>query len=139
MMRMAWTMAWRITGSPTRLTSRDRTVRGCLISSGPGRITRPVSISAQVEALTKMPSPCPRWASQSAPPILSAISRSAVSASGIRSSASARHISATPKLWRVSRTCPTRAAARAFPRFCASPDSTASGIRASTVSVSSAR
>ncbi len=57
---------------------------------------RPVSISAKVEALTNIESDLARWLSQFAPPILSLISRSAVSASGTRSSASARHISATP-------------------------------------------
>ena len=97
MMRIAWVTAWRITGSPERVTSRRSTAHQS--SSGPAwsRVTiRPVSISAQVEALTNTESECPRWRCQSAPPILSLISRSAVSASGMRNSASARHMSTTP-------------------------------------------
>ena len=94
-MRIAWVIAWRTTGSPERETSMRRTE-----AKSPSRfsreITRPVSIKAHVEALTKRDSDRPRWRCQSAPPILSLISRSAVSASGIRSSASARHISTTP-------------------------------------------
>ena len=90
--------AWRITGSPTRAARRlaqpERSVRASSSTS----ISLPVSISPQVEALTNRLSEPPRWLAQSAEPIFSAISRSRVSASGVRSSASARHISARPSL-----------------------------------------
>src|SRR5262249_17758317 len=50
----------------------------------------------QAAAWTNRDGPLPRCPSQSPPPILSRISASRVSSSGIRSKASARHISATP-------------------------------------------
>ena len=59
-------------------------------------MTRPVSISAQTLALTNGLSEWPLWLAQSPERIFSAIRASWVSASGTRSSASARHISATP-------------------------------------------
>ncbi len=85
--------AVRITGSPSRFTAARRwpTTPGSRSSS-----TRPVSISAQVEALTSGEVDCPMWRDQSEGAILSSISASIVSASGTRSSASARHISAMP-------------------------------------------
>ena len=90
---MARATAVRITGSPSRLMAarRWRTGPGCASSS-----TRPVSISAHVEALTMVEVEWPRWWPQSEGAILSSISASIVSASGTRSSASARHINATP-------------------------------------------
>ena len=60
--------------------------------------TRPVSMSAQVEALTKIELDSPECADQSCGAILSWIRSSMVCVSGTRSSASARHISATPSL-----------------------------------------
>ena len=56
----------------------------------------PVISRPQVAALTNGDGDWPTWARHSPPPILSAISASRVAASGMRSSASARHISATP-------------------------------------------
>ena len=90
---MARETAVRITGSPSRLMAarRWRTGPGCSSSS-----TRPVSISAQVEAFTRLDVECPRCRPQSDGAILSSMSASMVSASGTRSSASAKHISATP-------------------------------------------
>ncbi len=105
MMRMAWTMAWRITGSPLRATSRFSNERGSRSASPSMRTSRPVSISAQVDALTNSNSLWPMWRSQWAPPILSAMSLSAVSASGTRSSASARHMSITPSWLDRSYSC----------------------------------
>ena len=84
----------RISGSPPRAISRvsaaDR-LFSLLVA-----VSRPVSIRPQVAALTNSDGLRPRWACQSPPPILSRISASRVSSSGMRSSASARHISATP-------------------------------------------
>ena len=97
-MRIAAVTACRHTGSLDRATKRRRTAPR---SPSPGpmrsrRNSRPVSISAQVEALTNSDPECPRCRSQSAAAILSRISLSTVSASGMRNSASARHIRATP-------------------------------------------
>src|SRR3546814_2954124 len=61
----------------------------------------PVSISPQVEALTKSLSEWPRWLAQSADPIFSAMSRSRVSSSGIRSR-SEEHTSELQSLMRHS-------------------------------------
>ena len=85
--------AARITGSPRRLTAALRwpTTPGSRSSR-----TRPVSISAQVEALTSEDADLPRWRPQSEGAILSSMSASMVSASGTRRRASARHISAMP-------------------------------------------
>ena len=57
---------------------------------------RPVSIRPQVEALTSSELDWPTCESQSASPSLSRISLSAVAWSGMRSRASATHISSTP-------------------------------------------
>jgi hypothetical protein len=104
--------AWRITGSPSRAVMRFRKPPRSLFASSSTSTSRPVSISPQVEALTNRLSDWPRWLPQSAEPIFSAISRSRVSASGVRSSASARHISASPSrvpsenCWRKLSTTP---------------------------------
>ena len=92
---MAWVTAWRITGSPERVTRRFRMpFRSLLVASI--CMMRPVSISAQVEALTNMESLSPKCRSKSASRSLSLISMLAVSGSGMRSRASARHINTTP-------------------------------------------
>ena len=85
--------AERITGSPSRFTAAFRcpTTPGSRSSS-----TLPVNIRAQVEALTRLDDDRPRCRPQSLGAILSSISASMVSASGTRSSASAKHISAMP-------------------------------------------
>ena len=90
---MARPTAVRITGSPSRLTAARRwpTTPGSRSSS-----TLPVSIKAQVEAFTRLEADLPRWRPQSEGAILSSISASIVSASGTRSNASAKHISAMP-------------------------------------------
>ena len=127
-MRMAWRSAWRMSGSPERAISRLRVAAGPEPFSSPSLTTRPVSIRPKVEALTRRLSEAPRCFSQRPPPIFSAISRSAVSASGMRSSASARHIrmmpsseesaywcmkaSTPPCSWRLARAAVTRRDAR---------------------------
>ena len=83
----------RITGSPKRLTA----LRKCRARPGfSSSKTRPVSIKAQVDALTSEEAECPRCLPQSEGAILSSINSSMVSASGTRKSASARHINAMP-------------------------------------------
>ena len=69
---------------------------GFLTSSLSSLTSPPVSIRPQTEALTSRFSDFPACRFQSPAFIFSAISRSWVAASGMRSSASARHISATP-------------------------------------------
>src|SRR4051794_3197309 len=93
-MRIAAVTAWRHTGSLERAIRRRRASPTSFSFSG--RNSRPVSIKAQVEALTNSEPEWPIWLCQSAAAILSRISLSTVSASGMRNSASARHISATP-------------------------------------------
>ena len=91
---MARPTAVRITGSPRRFMALRRW------PAGPGRFsgsrTLPVSIRAQVEALTSGEVERPMCLPQFEGAILSSISASMVSASGTRSRASARHISAMP-------------------------------------------
>ena len=81
-MRIAWRTAPRTTGSPRRATTR-------LTWSGAScqPTSLPVSISAQSAALALLQSPAASFSRSSA---------SCVAASGILSSASATHISATP-------------------------------------------
>ncbi len=90
---MACPTAARITGSPTRLMAPRRTPA---IPGWSSSRTRPVSNSAQVEAFTNEDDAAPRCLPQSDGAILSSISASIVSASGTRSIASAKHMSATP-------------------------------------------
>ena len=84
----------RISGSPLRPTTRrnaaPRPDSLCVATS------LPVSSRPQAAALTNSEGLAPTWACQSPLPILSRMSASRVAASGMRSSASARHISATP-------------------------------------------
>ncbi len=96
MMRIAWRKAVRTTGSPRRATRRRRKDAGSRISISESRTSLPVSIRPQVEAFTNSESAAPRWSDHCPIAILSAIRRSAVSASGMRSSASARHMRTTP-------------------------------------------
>ena len=92
--RMAMLTPVRISGSPPRAIRRISAAdRPCSLLVA---VSRPVSSRPQVAALTNSDGLWPRWARQSPPPILSRISASRVSSSGMRSSASARHISATP-------------------------------------------
>ena len=96
MMRMACPTAARITGSPTRPASRRMKPGRSRLAVSSASTSWPVSIRPQVEALTNTLSDWPRWLAQSALPIFSAIKESRVPASGVRRSASARHISASP-------------------------------------------
>ena len=50
---MAWSSAWRSTGSPSRCSRRLSQAPGSASSSRPVRTKRPVSIRPQVEALTR--------------------------------------------------------------------------------------
>ena len=93
---MAWRRAWRMKGSPERATRRLRMPAGPAPLSSASRTRRPVSISPKVEALTNRLSEAPRCFSQRPSASFSAISASAVSLSGMRSSASARHIRMMP-------------------------------------------
>ena len=81
-------------GSPLRAMSRvsaaDKPCSLVVVTS------LPVSTRPQVAALTNRDGLMPRWARQSPGASLSRISASRVAASGMRSKASARHISATP-------------------------------------------
>ena len=53
MMRMAWTIAWRMTGSPLFATRWRSAVGGSADEPSSRFMTRPVSMSAHVDALTK--------------------------------------------------------------------------------------
>ena len=93
---MAMVTAWRMTGSLVRVTSFFQMPSKSHFAASSSFTTRPVSIRAQVEALTKIESDLLRWRDQSPLPILSRMSLSAVAASGTRRSDSARHIRTTP-------------------------------------------
>ena len=121
MIRIAWRTARRITGSPTRPTRRLKAPCASRRVSSARSTRWPVSISPQVEALTSTESERPMCRFQSASPSLSRISRSAVSSSGMRSSASATHISSTPSslprsYWRMKASIAPWSAARARTR-----------------------
>ena len=108
--------AVRITGSPIRCTTRAiMPARPPPASSSAS--TRPVSMNAQADAFTVRLSAWPRCACQSAVAMRSSISASAVAASGMRSSASARHNSATPS--RVPRLYSRRKSVTSLPGRCA--------------------
>ena len=91
--RMTRATAWRMIGSPRRLMAPRRSP--AMPVSGASR-TCPVTKSAQVEALTNVEWLSPKCLPHSDGAILSSINASMVAASGTRSSASARHIKATP-------------------------------------------
>ena len=96
MIFMAAYMAERTTGSPSLLTMRPSRFAGLPSSFLSSLMILPVSISPQVEAFTRVESLLRKWDDQLAPESLSLIRASAVSASGMRSSASARHIRMIP-------------------------------------------
>ncbi len=96
MIRTAAPTARRITGSPRRPARLRMKPGRSAFACSSGSMILPVSIRLQVEALTKRDPERPAWLAQSAEEIFSAISLSRVSSSGVRSSASARHISASP-------------------------------------------
>ncbi len=89
-------MALRITGSVSLFTKRFTACTGLAVSPSARPITLPVSIKPHVEAFTNTESEFFRWDFQSATPKRSLINASAVSASGIRINASAKHISKIP-------------------------------------------
>ncbi len=150
--RIAMSTPRRITGSPPRAISRVRAAESpasLLVAT-----SLPVTTSPHVAALTNSDGDWPRWACQSPVPILSRISASRVGMSGMRSSASARHISATPS-WldsaysRISpstvprvplaRRASTRRRARACACTAAGGSSVAAGSKARTHSGSGRR
>ena len=142
-----------MTGSPERATRRLTASMGLAPCASLSLTTRPVSSSAQVEALTNRLSEWPRWRSQRPPEIFSAISSSAVSLSGILSSASAMHIRMTPSslespysrmkastpacLPLLARAAWTRRRAMSAARRRSSSENTARSIRRSSSRVSS--
>ncbi len=149
MRRMARSTPARISGSPPRATRRMRAeVRECSLAVAE---SLPVTTRPQVAAFTNKERECPRWASQLAWPILSRMRASRVASSGMRKSASARHMSATPSAldrsysW-ISASTPLRSAfarrastsrrARARALAAASGASRAPSSRAPTASVS---
>ena len=152
---MAWRRAWRMKGSPERATSRLRMPAGPEPLSSASRTRRPVSIRPKVEALTNRLSEAPRCFSQCPSAIFSAISASAVSLSGMRSSASARHIrmmpssevspyscmkaSTPPCWWRLARAARTSRPASSAMRGRSSAAAVACPTRPATASVSSRR
>ncbi len=98
MIFIAWCIACLITGSDILFTKRLITFVGvpsCLASNV---TTLPVSINPHVEAFTNKESEFLRWDFQSATLSLSRIKASAVAVSGIRISASAKHINKIPSL-----------------------------------------
>ena len=140
-------------GSPTRVTiRRSAPLKSSRVPSA--RLTRrPVSSRPQVEALTSSDSLRPRCLRQFASPSLSRISLSVVVLSGMRSKASATHISNTPSsldksYWRMkdsttlwslarARTRVTSAAARSTTCSRSAGGRSAWSSRSLTVSVSS--
>ena len=92
--RIAVSTLARMIGAPERAISRVSVAPSPVSSTVP--TSRPVIRSPQVAALTNGEGDWPTWARHSPPPTLSAIRASRVAASGMRSSASAMHISATP-------------------------------------------
>src|SRR5690606_17243274 len=93
-MRMAMSTPLRTNGSPPLATSRPRAAD--MPASLCVDTSLPVSIRPQAAALTNSEGALPRCSFQFPSRILSRIRASRVAASGIRSSASARHMSATP-------------------------------------------
>src|SRR5476649_340968 len=114
-MRMARSTPLRISGSPPLAMSLPiaelRPVSLLVLTSLPV-ISRP-----QVAALTNIDGDSPRCLRQSPLLILSAIRRSAVALSGMRSSASARHISATPSSDDSENSCISASTPEARVRF----------------------
>ncbi len=93
-MRSARSTPLRISGSPPR--PMRRVMAAVSPPSELVAVSLPVISRPQVAALTNSEGELPRCACQSAVEILSRISASRVAESGMRSSASARHISAMP-------------------------------------------
>ena len=91
--RIAWRVASRTVGTPSRFTRLSTMPSGV----SPGWMTRAVTPRVQAEAETRNP-PEPSALDQSPAASLSSISASAVAPSGTRSSASASTISARPSL-----------------------------------------
>ncbi len=92
--RIACRVAARTAGRPRRFASSSRMFSGV----SPGCTMRAVMPSAQADADTSSAPDLVSWCDQSAAASLSSISRSAVAASGTRSSASAKTMRARPSL-----------------------------------------
>ena len=133
--------ASRTTGSPARRARAPNQPPGLPRSAAGSSTRRPVSISAQVEALTNREPDRPACAAQSPPARRSAINWSAVSSSGTRSSDSARHISAMPsgldspnscrKASSVERSASRARAPATIRRACCSAAARCAGVRVS--------
>ncbi len=91
---MAWRVAVRTAGRPSRLIRLSRMVSGV----SPGWMMRAVMPSVQAEAVTSSALERTSWEDQSPVASLSSIRRSAVAASGTRSRASASTMRARPSL-----------------------------------------
>ena len=96
--RIACITAERTIGSLKDDVSSFIQLAGRWVMSGSSCTILPVSIIPQVAALTKSELEWPAWPYQSPLLIFSAISRSILTLSGTRKSASAKHIKATPSL-----------------------------------------
>ena len=105
MIRIALRTARRTRGSPAFRVSFLIQPEASDLMDGSSSRMPPVSISPQVEALTNKDSDLPECADQSPVASCSAISRSAVASSGIRSSASAMHMSAIPSWFDSPNSC----------------------------------
>ena len=95
-MRMARVTPARTTPSPKRVAKAVNQPSASLAMRSETASARPVKSSAQVEALTNRDSDAPVCSAQLPPASLSASSASMVPASGTRSRASAKHMSAMP-------------------------------------------
>ena len=119
----------RISGSPLRPTTRrsaaPRPDSLCVATS------LPVSSRPQAAALTNSEGLAPTCACQSPLPILSRMSASRVAASGMRSSASARHISATPSCEDSANSCSSPCTSPARPAAACARASACASRRAS--------
>ena len=92
--RIAWRVAARTVGRPSRLATVSRIVSGL----SPGWMMRAAIPSVHAEAETRSAGDLMSLSSQRPAASLSSIRRSAVAESGTRSSASASTISASPSL-----------------------------------------
>ena len=104
---MARCTPWRISGSPPLPITRVRAAER--VFSLDVLVSLPVSTRPQAAALTNSEGERPTCARQSPRLILSRISASRVALSGMRSSASARHISATPSWLESENSCTSAA------------------------------
>jgi hypothetical protein len=137
--RIAMSIARRTSGSP------PRAVRRCSAPPSPCSLwvamSLPVISRPQAAALTNIERPPPRCSAQRPAPTLSRISASRVASSGMRSSASARHISAMPSCEVSENSCSsacTSPCLKSPPRGCAACWRRPSASRSASSRVASA-